>query len=72
MRLAPTCLFLALSLALAGCGRDGSESTEPVGPTADADRDADPATDTTDDSGAAGGTQLAASCVPPAVPRVAR
>lgn len=64
-RLVPTCLFLALSFALAGCDRDGSDSTEPVGPTATADRDADPQTDADDrsDAGAAGGTQLAASAI---------
>lgn len=61
MRLVPTCLFLALSLVLVGCDRDGSDTTEPVGPTATADRDADPATDADIDPGAAGGTQLAAS-----------
>lgn len=59
MRLAPTLLFLALSVALAGCDRGGGESTEPVGPTVDADRDAD-AGSYADDAGA---TQLAASAV---------
>jgi Cu-Zn family superoxide dismutase len=62
MRLAHTLLFLGLAVGLAACDREGSENTEPVGPTADADIDTDADTVAPDDSGAAG-TMLAASAI---------
>ena len=67
MRLTHTLLFLGLAVGLAACGHDGSDTTEPVGPTLDAAVDDDPATAPADDAmgddamaDAAGGTMPAA------------
>ena len=63
MRLVPTLLFIGLAAGLAACGHDGSDSTEPVGPTVDGAVDDDPATLPADDATGAppAGTMLAAS-----------
>ena len=68
MRLTHTLLCLGLAVGLAACGHDGSDTTEPVGPTLDAAVDDDPATAPADDAmgddamaDAAGGTMPAAS-----------
>ena len=50
MRLVPTLLFIGLAAGLAACGHDGSDSTEPVGPTVDGAVDDDPATLPADDA----------------------
>lgn len=66
MRLVHSLLFLALAGGLAACGHDGSDATEPVGPTPDAAVDDDPVTAPADAATAgidAGGTMLAASAV---------
>ena len=65
MRLTRTLLSLALVASLAACGHDGSDATEPVGPTPDAAVDDDPGTTPADDAmgDAAGGTMPAATAV---------
>ncbi len=68
MRLAPSLLFLGLTLALSACNRDSGENTEPVSPTPTAAND-DSAGTVPDASPAdampdpAGGTMLAASAI---------
>ena len=63
MRLVHTLLFVGLVAGLAACGHDGSDATQPVGPTPGAAVDDDPATHPGDDpmADAAGGTMPAAS-----------